>query len=149
MNIEDLIIRHECIGGKPNLVPYKDTMGIDTIGIGHNMVSSPLPQGMTPPLTLEQVDQLFKTDLTIVMKSISQLSWFSSLDEVRQAVLIDMCFNMGWGTLRKFVNTLNLIGAGQYAQASKEMLESAWARQLPNRSKEDAEMMLTGSWPDK
>lgn len=149
MDIEDLLIRHECIGGEPETMPYKDTMGINTIGIGHNMKASPLPADMITPLKRIQIDQLFQSDLLNVMKYLTNgLPWFTALDPVRKAVLIDMCFNMGWGALSQFKTTLGLIEAGNYKAASTAMLASLWAKQLPNRSKEDSNMMLSGLWPD-
>ena len=149
MDIEDLLIKHECVGGQPNTMPYKDTKGIDTIGIGHNMVASPLPSGWTFPLTRMQVDQLFQAYLLSVMKSLTfGLLWFTDLDDVRKSVLIDMCFIMGWGALEKFAITLHFIGQGNYTAASKEMLNSDWAKELPSRSREDSQMMLLGLWPD-
>ena len=149
MDVEDLLMRHECIGGAPNVMPYKDEKGIDTIGIGHNMVSSPLPVDMVPPLKRIQIDQLFQSDLANVMTELkAHLPWFESLDEVRQAVLIDMCFNMGWGGLSQFEVTLGLVSINDYAGASIAMINSQWAKEVPNRAKEDAQMMLTGLWPD-
>lgn len=145
MNVQDLISKHE--GCKD--MPYKDTMGIETIGIGHNMEANPLPAGMTPPLTQDQITQLFQQDLAHVMNELKAgIAWFENLDEVRQAVLIDMTFNMGWGELRKFVNTLSLISDGKYSAAAAAMLESAWAKQVPNRANEDSKMMASGLWSD-
>jgi lysozyme len=146
MNIQDLITKHE--GCKVN--PYNDIMGIPTIGIGHNMQAHPLPDGMIPPLTQEQITQLFREDLQVVINNLTKnLSWFVKLDEVRQAVLIDMSFNMGWSTLSKFHNTLKLIQEGNYAGAANEMLNSAWAKQVPSRAAEDSNMMASGLWPDE
>jgi lysozyme len=145
MTVQDLIAKHE--GSMPNI--YKDTMGIPTIGIGHNLNASPLPAGMTPPLTQAQISQLFQGDLNNVLKDLNNnIPWFSNLDPVRQAVVIDMAFNMGWPTLSKFVNTLGMIKAGNYTGAAAGMLQSAWAKQVPNRAKEDSKMMSSGLWPD-
>jgi lysozyme len=38
------LLRDECIGGKPSLKPYRDSVGILTIGIGHN-----LEEGISEP----------------------------------------------------------------------------------------------------
>jgi len=145
MTVEDLIAKHE--GSSP--VIYNDSMGIPTIGIGHNLNASSLPAGMTPPLTSAQISQLFQTDLSGVMKDLTNnMPWFSSLDTVRQAVLIDMDFNMGWPTLSQFVNTLAMVKAGNYAGAAAGMLDSTWATQVPGRAQEDSKMMSSGLWPD-
>ena len=44
-----------------------------------------------------------------------------------------MCFNLGINGLLNFKNTLKLIQAGNYKQASVELMDSNAARQLPLR----------------
>jgi lysozyme len=144
MDVEDLLIKHE---GSKNVI-YPDSLGKPTIGIGHCLQGNPLPVTMQPPLSQMQIDQLFQADLAVVMKDLKNLDWFPNLDEVRQAVIIDMTFNMGWPTFQKFHNTLLLIEQGKYNAAAEEMLLSLWAKQLPNRAKENSLMMATGLWPD-
>ena len=48
------------------------------------------------------------------------------------------------GSLSKFVNTLAHIEEGRYDEASVEMLDSRWARQVGDRAKVLSEMMRTG-----
>ncbi len=145
MDVEDLLIQDE--GCKDSI--YLDSVGIQTIGIGHNIEANPLPPGFVPPLKRIQIDQLFQSDLTRTKNYlVNGLSWFGDLDEVRQAVLIGMCYNMGWGALSKFTNTLELIRTESWTAASVAMLDSLWARQLPSRSEKYANMMLSGLWPD-
>ena len=45
-----------------------------------------------------------------------------------------MAFNMGTAGLLKFKNTLGLIKDGKYKEASVEMLNSAWAKQVGKRA---------------
>jgi len=145
MTIEDLIAKHE--GCEANI--YNDSMGIPTIGIGHNLKANPLPDGMNPPLTQDQIDQLFQADLAVATNAVTKaLPWFSSIDSVRQAVLIDMTFNMGIGTLLTFHHTLGFIQDGDYTSAANGMLASLWAKQVGIRATEDANMMTSGLWPD-
>ncbi len=66
------------------------------------------------------------------------------MDDVRQRVIVDMAFNMGLGSLSKFKNTLGHIEAGRYEEASVEMLDSKWARQVGNRAQCLSNMMKTG-----
>jgi lysozyme len=143
-SVEDLIVKHE---GRVATV-YKDSRGIPTIGIGHNLEASPLPAGMTPPLTDAQIDQLFLADLgAIRAELVAALPWVNQLDEVRRAVLLDMAFNMGVATLCGFHHTLEAIQRADWHAAADGMLHSLWARQVGPRATEDARMMLTGLWP--
>jgi len=72
---------------------------------------------------------------------------FDWLSPVRQAVLIDMCFNLGIRGLLGFKNTLASVAVGKYEQASRQMLESKWATQVKTRAVRLAKMMATDEWP--
>jgi lysozyme len=142
--VEDLIAKHE---GRVN-AQYLDSLGIPTIGIGHNCQAHPLPPGWTSPLSDAQVDQLFSQDLAITCAQMFRsLPWASSLDPVRQSVLVDMAFNMGLGALLGFKHTLSLVESGDYAAAAAAMLESTWAVQVGQRAQENSAMMRSGQWP--
>ncbi|NTV10478.1 MAG: lysozyme, partial [Zoogloea sp.] len=74
----------------------------------------------------------------------AHLPWWRSLDEVRQHVLMNMCFNLGIQKLQAFKNTLSLVQAGQYEAAARAMLASLWAQQVGDRAKRLAKEMETG-----
>jgi lysozyme len=76
-----------------------------------------------------------------------RLPYFSSLSAPRQAVLIDMAFNLGVGGLMKFTNTLAAVEAGDFAKAAERMMQSKWATQVKRRAFRLAKMMETGEWP--
>lgn len=137
-------------------VPYMDTSipPKRTCGVGHNMSASPLPSGWTFPLTDAQVDQLLTEDIATACASLDKfLPWWRQLDEVRQRVMANMCFNMGIGSaalgtgLLSFRNTLINIKQGFYLAAATGMEKSLWARQVGDRAKRLAEAMETGVMP--
>lgn len=74
------------------------------------------------------------------------MPWWRKLDEERQYVLIDMCFQLGINGLLKFKNMLAAIAAGDFEKASKECLNSAYAKQTPARAKRIARLIKTGEW---
>jgi lysozyme len=118
--------------------PYLDTATPPrrTVGVGHNMDVSPLPTGWTCPLTDAQVSQLLARDIsTSLAKLDANLPWWRQMDEVRQRVLANMCFNMGIGTLLTFHNTLGAMQRGSYAVAAAGMLSSKWAQQVGMRAR--------------
>lgn len=128
--------------------PYNDTMGIQTVGVGHNMKACPLPAGWKAPLTDAQVDTLLAADIESVRKALdARLPWWSTLDDVRQRVLANMAFNMGIQGLLGFKNTLAAVQAGRYADAAQGMAASAWARQVGARAARLAQAMKTGVMP--
>ena len=126
-------------------VPYRDTKGIPTTGVGHNLQASPLPAGWSYPLTDAQVDTLLQADLKNVYSDLNRsLPWWTDLNDVRQRVICNMCFNLGMSKLAGFRNTLTAIRQGQYRDAASGMLNSAWASQVGARAQRLAQMMRTG-----
>lgn len=125
--------------------PYNDSRGFMTIGVGHNMQASPLPDGWTFPLDDVEVDALLESDLMSVYADLDNaLPWWVTLNDVRQRVLCNMCFNLGLTKLLGFTNTLAAMRRGQYTDAAAGMLNSAWASQVGTRAVRLAYMMRNG-----
>jgi len=120
-------------------MPYTDTVGKLTIGVGRNLTD----RGLLP----SEIEFLLDNDMHLVTMQCMTFPWFEALDEVRQAVILDMAFNMGMTVLRTFTNTLNLIAAGDYHGAAGNMLKSKWATQVGPRATQLSNMMATGAWP--
>lgn len=122
--------------GKKNK-PYKDTVGKLTIGIGRNLDD----RGITE----EEIVFLFGTDVDLVEKELDKnLKWWRDMSEVRQRVLVDMCFNLGITKLLTFKNTLEAMRTKRYEDAASGMLNSLWAKQVKGRAVRLANMMRTG-----
>lgn len=126
-------------------VPYRDTKGIPTVGVGHNLQASPLPAGWSYPLTDVQVDTLLQSDLQNVYMDLNRsLPWWTDLNDVRQRVICNMTFNLGLNKLVGFKNTLAAMRQGRWDDAAQGMLNSAWASQVGARAKRLSKMMETG-----
>ena len=125
--------------------PYADTKGIPTTGVGHNLQASPLPDGWAYPLSDDQVNTLLERDLANVYSDLTRaLPWWVDLNDVRQRVICNLCFNLGINKLMGFRNTLVAMRQGAYADAASGMLNSAWATQVGARAQRLAQMMRTG-----
>ena len=120
------------------LKPYRDSLGVLSIGIGRNLDDVGITQDEAMLLLQNDIRKAY-ADLT------TALPWVQTLDDVRQNVLIAMTFNMGIGGLLRFKNTLNLIKRHEYNQAASAMLQSLWATQIGARAKRLADQMRTGS----
>ena len=57
-----------------------------------------------------------------------------------------MAYNMGVTGLLKFKNTLKNIENEKYIEASNQMLDSKWAKQVKGRAQELAAQMAGGSF---
>lgn len=125
--------------------PYDDTLGIQTVGVGHNMKARPIDPEWTFPLTDEQIDSLLAADLIGVFHDLDgHLGWWRNLSYTRMRVLANMTFNMGINGLLGFHNTLEFIKDGNYLDAAKGMTSSKWAHQVGQRAVRLADMMVTG-----
>jgi len=139
MNTEKLkaeLIRDEGLRS----LPYKDTVGKLSIGVGRNLDDVGISK--------EEALFLLENDIKRTVASLNTLlvGW-DTLDGVRQRVLANMAFNLGIGGLLKFKKTLTLIQSGKYVEASKEMLNSQWAKQVGSRALRLSEMLATGKEP--
>lgn len=120
------------------LKPYACPTGHLTIGYGHNLENG---------IPLKIAEELLQADLSYAQMEVGgKLPWSSELDEVRQFVLIDMCFNMGIIKLLTFKKFLAALQNKDYLTAAKEMLNSRWAGQVGRRAKELAKMMQIGEY---
>jgi lysozyme len=130
--------------------PYLDTAvpPRHTAGVGHNLDASPLPAGWTFPLSDDQVNQLLNHDLTVTFAALDlHLPWWRKLDEVRQRVIANMCFNMGIFKLLGFHHMLADAQSGDYDAAADEMLASAWAKEVHARANRLSDAMRSGVMP--
>lgn len=119
--------------------PYRDTCGVLTIGYGFNLQSD----GLTP----EEADAVLALRVQHRYESLlAALPWVRALDEVRQAVLLNMAYNLGVAGLQLFHNMLLATQAGDYGPAADEMLNSVWAQQVGARAARLAAMMRRGVW---
>lgn len=122
--------------GKRNKM-YSDSMGIPTIGIGHNLRDGAISD--------RAVSQIFLDDLDAVLAELNtKLPWYLQLSDARQRVLANMAFNVGVPRLLGFHNMLSALQIGDYERAAREMLDSAWARELPARSARLVVLMRQG-----
>ncbi len=135
MTLEEQLIRDEAL----RLKPYKDSVGKLTIGVGRNLDDVGISR--------EEAIQLLANDIERALAWLrTHLPWTLELDEIRQAALANMVFNMGGQKLEGFVQFLAKLKAQDFEGAAKEMLNSLWAKQVGDRAERLAEQIRTGQW---
>src|SRR5438093_1522067 len=93
--LKTMLVKHEGL----RLKPYADTAGKLTIGVGRNLTDA----GITDC----EARLLLDNDINEAVRlCTSRIGCFGSLDDTRQHVLLDMCFNLGVGGLMKFTKML-------------------------------------------
>ena len=119
---------------------YRDHLGYETIGVGR-CINRAVGLGLSP----DEVEYLLINDVQRCIEELDgAFEWFKDLDEVRREAMINLCFNLGLTKLRKFVNALEAMKEKNYNKAATEFLNSKWANQVGERSREVAHMIKTG-----
>jgi lysozyme len=68
---------------------------------------------------------------------------YQKQSDIRKAVLLDMCFNIGYSGLMKFKKMWIALGERDYAEASRQAKDSAWYVQVGNRGKRNVEIIAS------
>lgn len=115
---------------------YRDSLGNLTVGYGHLLrVGSIIPQSVA--------DALFEFDYDRACKDYDTLNL--DLDIGRKGVIIDMVFNLGLGGVQRFSKMIGHLKAKNWIQAAYELMESEYAKQVPERAKRNRDRLLRGS----
>lgn len=121
---------------------YQDHLGFWTIGVGR-LIDGRKGGGLRD----NEIALLLANDIEDRVKALTDaLPWFAGLDPIRQAVLLNMAFQLGTAGLLAFSTTLAHVRAGRYYEASQSMLKSKWATQTPERALRLADQMKGGQW---
>ena len=122
---------------------YVCTAGYETIGVGRNISESGLG------LTDEEINILLMNDIERVKQELAgSYFWFADLDDVRQAAMIDICFNLGLSRLRGFVKAITAMSRQQWDVAADEFMDSRWSEQVGQRAITVTNMIRTGDYPE-
>ncbi|GAB6161902.1 glycoside hydrolase family protein [Desulfothermus naphthae] len=133
--IEELLILHE---GKKKFV-YRCPAGKLTVGVGRNLEDKGLSE--------DEIEYLLQNDIKECISDLTKIfDNFFKLDDVRQAVLIDMRFNLGPTRFRSFKRMIKAVKEQDFQRAAEEMKDSKWFKQVKQRGQRLYEMMKTGKW---
>jgi len=132
----DMITLHEGL----ELKPYKCTSDKLTIGIGRNIEDI--------GITEEEARYLLQNDVDRILKEVEHWTFLEKLNDVRQAVILDMVFNMGVSRFNAntWVKTFAAIQDEDFDEAANQMLDSKWANQVGQRAIRLSQMMRKGEW---
>lgn len=136
--LSDHIRRAEARNGKPELFPYRDSVGLLTIGFGRNLIHNGISH--------DEAELMFQNDLSDALLDATSLSYWDQLDDARRMIVTDMIFNMGLSRFKSFIKMNAALGIADYSLAAHEMRDSRWYRQVGSRSRKLEKIMISGVW---
>ena len=117
---------------------YTDTVGKISGGVGRNLTD----RGFRD----DEIDLMLTNDVAEAIGECRRLfRGFDSISEVRQEVLVNMMFNMGYARLAGFKKMVAAVQANNWREAAVQMLDSKWADQVGDRADRLADAMRTGA----
>ena len=123
---------------------YLDHLSLKTCGIGHLCRESDpeydLPLGAK--VSEERVNELFEQDIQITINDCKKVydDW-EAMPETVKRICANMMFNLGYPRYSKFKKKIQAVKDGDWFEASVQMTDSRWYRQVPNRAKRLVERM--------
>jgi len=130
MKTEDYIIKHEGI----RLMPYVDSVGKTTIGIGRNLDDK--------GITKEEALYMLENDLAWVDRELHSIfEEFSYMPTNVKLVLTDMMFNLGKSRFLGFKNMIQAIKNKDYREAARQAKDSKWCEQVGIRCEDNYNLL--------
>jgi lysozyme len=109
------------------LKPYLCPAGKLTLGVGRNLDDV--------GITEDEAMMMLDNDIERVKGQLAKaLPWLETKPQGVQRAIANMAFQMGLGGVLKFQKMLAALQARDYNAARREALDSAWAKQTPQRA---------------
>jgi lysozyme len=132
-NLKQQLTNHEGFRAKP----YKCPAGKLTIGVGRNIEDN--------GISVEEAEFMLENDIKRCIEELRDIfKDFDTFGENQKMALIDFIFNIGKTTFLKFRKTISAIKKQDWEEASKEMINSLWYKQVRNRGKFITEQIKKG-----
>ena len=124
---------------------YLDHLGYPTLGVGHLVTEKDEEHGkpVGTPVSEQRIRECLDQDIEIVCSELDRNEpWWRHLDDNRQRILANMCFNLGYPRLSNFKRCLAAVQTSQWETAAREMMDSKWSGQVGDRAKRLRDRML-------
>ena len=116
---------------------YLDHLGYPTFGVGHLITEKDEEYGkeVGTPISKERIEKCLQQDIKIVCEELDMNEpWWRNLDNNRQRVVANMCFNLGYHRFSTFKKFIAAMQVSQWEKAAEEMMDSKWATQVGERA---------------
>lgn len=121
---------------------YVDSLGNATIGVGHNLRAKPISD--------RACDVILDDDTQDAAAALdANAPWWRGLPPAQARVMLNLCFNMGWGDgahgLSSFHHFLAAMEVHDWRTAVGELKTSTWWTQVGTRGPAMLERLLSAS----
>ena len=128
--IKKMIIAHEGIRNKP----YKDSLGLWTVGVGHLIGDGKsLPPEWNREFSQEEIMKMFEDDYAHHRLAAQKIPGFGKLGTSGQGALTDLTFNMGPSWIQKWPKLKEQLANSDLAGAASNLEGSKWYGQVKSR----------------
>jgi GH24 family phage-related lysozyme (muramidase) len=118
---------------------YTDSVGKISGGIGRNLTD----RGFSD----DEIDLMYANDIKQAESDARALvPGFDHLNDVRQEVVVNLSFNLGYSRLAGFKRFLSALNSSDFDDAAAELQDSKWFGQVKGRGVRLVKAMRTGSW---
>lgn len=108
-----------------------------TIGYGRNLTVTGISE--------QEATMLLKNDISTLEQVLRrEFDFWPRLNMARQNVLIELAYHMGYGNLLTFENMIGALQNADYERAQKELIDSQYGDNYPQRSEELAKRLKDG-----
>ena len=116
---------------------YLDHLSLKTLGVGH-LIKETDPEydlEVGTHIDDERVNELFEEDINVTIDECRKLYYdFDRLPEEAQLIICNMMYNMGRPRLSRFHKMKIAVENRDWKEASNQMKDSKWYRQVTNRA---------------
>ena len=146
MNMEKLM--QELIGDEGfKYEIYLDHLGYPTMGVGHLITEKDEEHGkpVGTPISEDRIRGCLDNDIKIVCEELDMKEpWWRTLNDNRQRVIANMCFNLGHPRLSGFKKFIQAMQVSDWERAAVEMMDSKWSGQVGDRAVRLRDRVLRG-----
>ncbi|MHB8391894.1 MAG: lysozyme family protein, partial [Acidobacteriaceae bacterium] len=94
------------------------------------------------------VSQTLTDDMNAAVLALNgAFDWVTDLDDVRQRVMANLCFQLGIDALKTFTTFLGYMSTGNYEAAADDLAQTKLARETPERCQREIVAIRTGAMP--
>ena len=126
---------------------YLDHLGYSTMGVGHLITEKDEEHGkpVGTPISEDRIRECLDNDIKIVCEELDMKEpWWRNLNDNRQRVIANMCFNLGHPRLSGFKNFIQAMQVSDWERAAIEMMDSKWSGQVGDRAVRLRDRVLRG-----